>query len=313
MRGGPGMDERERLLILGLPVDPVGPEQARARVLALVREHPGPLPPEPAGPGGHVPASSDGAPASGGTPVSTGGAPAARSGAPAGDGGADAARRRARHATRLVVTLNPEIAMAAQRDPALRLAVESADLVVADGIGLVWAAAMTGRKLPGRVPGVELLEGLLADAARLGLRVFFLGARPEAVAEAARRAVARFPGLPLVGYHHGYFRPAEEEHVLATVRAAKPDLLFAGMGAERELKWLFRHRERLGARVAMGVGGSFDVLAGRLRRAPAWVRRLHLEWLFRLVQEPGRWRRQAVLPRFAWRVLGEALRLRWGR
>lgn len=274
------MGERERLLILGLPVDPLDLEQARERVLTLVRDHPGPLPAVPAG---------------------------------AGEDPGAAARRRALHATRLVVTLNPEIAMAAQRDPALRLAVEAADLVVADGIGLVWAAALLGRPLPGRVPGIELLEALLADAARLGLRVFFLGARPEVVAEAARRAAARFPGLPLVGHHHGYFRPAEEEAVVAAVRAAAPDLLFVGMGAERELKWTFRHRERLGARVAMGVGGSFDVLSGRLRRAPRWVRRVHLEWLYRLLQEPWRWRRQAVLPRFALRVLGEALRLRLGR
>lgn len=274
------MAERQRVIVLGLPVDPLDAGAARAAVLDLVRTHPGP-PPE------YGDAGDAGAPR-----------PAAE------------ARQRVLHATRLVVTLNPEILMAAERDPLLRLAVESADLVVADGVGLVWAAAMLGRPLPERVPGVELLEALLADAARLGLRVFFLGARPEVVAEAARRAVGRFPGLRLVGHHHGYFRAAEEEAVVAAVRAAAPDLLFAGMGAERELKWLFRHRERLGARVAMGVGGSFDVLAGRLRRAPAWVRRLHLEWLFRLLQEPWRWRRQRVLPRFALRVVGEALRVR---
>lgn len=211
---------------------------------------------------------------------------------------------------RLVVTLNPEIAMAAARDALLRQAVEAADLVVADGIGIVWAARVLGQPLPGRVPGIELMEALLGEAARRGLRVYFLGARPEVVSEAARRARDRFPGLELVGYHHGYFPLEEDEPVLAAVRAAAPDLLFAGMGAERELTWLYRRRAHLGARVAMGVGGSFDVLSGRLRRAPRWVRGLHLEWLYRLLQEPARWRRQRVLPAFAARVLREAARAR---
>lgn len=208
--------------------------------------------------------------------------------------------------TRLVVTVNPEILMAARRDGLLALVLESADLAVADGAGVVWASRLLGLPLPERVPGIELLEALLRVAAREGLRVYFLGARPEVVEAAAREAGRRYPGLPLVGWHHGYFGAAEEDAVLEAVRAVSPDLLFAGMGAERELKWLFRNRERLGARVAMGVGGSFDVLSGRLRRAPAWMRRWQLEWLFRLLQEPARWRRQLVLPRFAARVLMEA-------
>lgn len=215
--------------------------------------------------------------------------------------------------TRLVVTVNPEILMAARRDTLLALALETADLCVADGVGVVWASRMLGLPLPERVPGIELMEALLHRAEARGLRVYFLGARAEVVASAAERAQARHPRLCLAGWHHGYFSPAEEDRVVAAIRSAAPDLLFAGMGAERELKWLLRHREALGARVAMGVGGSFDVLAGRLRRAPAWMRRMQLEWLFRLLQEPSRWRRQLVLPRFALRVLAEAAARRASR
>lgn len=209
--------------------------------------------------------------------------------------------------TRLVVTVNPEILLAAARDPLLARVLTEADLVVPDGIGVVWASRLLGRPLPERVPGIDLMQRLLAEAAARGLGVYLLGARPEVIAAAAAEARRRFPGLRLLGYRDGYFGPEEEARVAAAVREAAPDLLFAGMGAERELKWLYRHRERLGAAVAMGVGGSFDVLSGRLRRAPPWMRRYGLEWLYRLWQEPSRWRRQLALPRFALRVLAEAL------
>lgn len=205
--------------------------------------------------------------------------------------------------TRLVVTANPEILFAAWKDRELAGVLAGADLVVADGVGVVWAARRLGRPVPERVPGIDLMHRLLARSAARGYRVFFLGARPGVAARAAAAARERYPGLEVAGVHHGYFRPGEAAAVAAAVGAARPDLLFTGMGAPRDQKWVWRHRESLGAAVAVGVGGSFDVLAGTARRAPRWMQHLGLEWLYRLLRQPSRWRRMRVLPRFAWAVL----------
>lgn len=204
---------------------------------------------------------------------------------------------------RLVVTANPEILFAARTDPELAAILEGADLVVADGVGVVWAARRLGRPVPGRVPGIDLMHRLLARSAARGRRVFFLGARPGVAERAAAAAREGCPGLEVAGVHHGYFGPEEEAAVAAAVRAARPDLLFTGMGAPRDQKWVWRHREALGPVVAVGVGGSFDVLAGAARRAPRWMQHLGLEWLYRLARQPSRWRRMLALPRFAWAVL----------
>ena len=214
--------------------------------------------------------------------------------------------------TRLVVTANPEILVAARGDRVLAQVLEEAALVVADGIGVVAAARLLGRPLPGRVPGVELLESLLAACAQHGLRPYLLGTRPEIIEEAARRAQDRYPGLQLAGWHHGYF-PFDDPEPVRRVAASGADLLFTGMGAQRELRWLHANRRRLNVLVGMGVGGSFDVLSGRVPRAPGWMRRVHLEWLYRLLRQPQRWRRQLALPRFAAMVLAERLGLGSGK
>ncbi|MFO7245918.1 MAG: WecB/TagA/CpsF family glycosyltransferase [Thermaerobacter sp.] len=210
-------------------------------------------------------------------------------------------------ATHLVITANPEILAAARDDRELAGVLEEAALVVADGIGVVAAGRILGTPLPERVPGVELLERLLAACAREGLRPFFLGARPEVVEAAAAEARRRFPGLELAGWHHGYF-PLDDPAPVEAAAASGAHILFSGMGAGRDLRWLYRNRRRLRVPVAVNVGGSFDVLSGRVRRAPRWMRRAHLEWLYRLLSDPGRWRRQLALPRFALLVLAERLR-----
>jgi N-acetylglucosaminyldiphosphoundecaprenol N-acetyl-beta-D-mannosaminyltransferase len=203
----------------------------------------------------------------------------------------------------LVFTPNPEAVVAACRDPEVLRILEAADLALPDGVGLVWAARRAGRPLPARVPGVEFMERLLAEAARRGWPVFLLGARPGVAEAAARQAVRRFPGLRVAGTHHGYFPPEQEDAVVRAVAASGAALLFAGMG-ERQHGFLYRNAGRLGAvRLAMAVGGSLDVLAGVVPRAPLTFRRLGLEWLWRLLREPRRWRRQLALPAFAWAVL----------
>lgn len=208
----------------------------------------------------------------------------------------------------MVVTTNPELIMHAQRDPELAGILGRADLVVPDGIGVVWAARLLGHPVPERVPGVDLTEGLLALAAQRGYRVYFLGAAEGVADEAARRLAARFPGLIVAGTHHGYFGPEDEPRVVAAVRAAAPHILLVAMGAPRQERWIARNLQQCGVPLNMGVGGSFDVFAGRVRRAPRWVQAAGLEWLYRLVRQPSRARRMLALPRFAVRVLLDAAR-----
>lgn len=204
-------------------------------------------------------------------------------------------------ASRLVVTLNPEIVVLGRARPDLDRALRAADLSVADGVGVALAARLAGTRLPGRVPGVDLVAAVLGRGGA-GLRVYLLGARPG-VAERAALAVAATYGTTVVGHHHGYFdRVGEADAVCAAVRAAAPDLLLAGLGEGQEL-FLNEHRERLGAKVSIGVGGTLDVLAGEVRRMPAWTTRLGVEWLFRVALDRRRWRRVPRLIEFAWLAL----------
>jgi len=216
--------------------------------------------------------------------------------------------------THQVVTVNPEFIMAARRDAAFRQVLNRADLALADGIGLVWAACLLyGRgALPERVAGVDMVEQLAAQAARRGWRLYFLGAA-ESVAERAARVLAdRYPGLVVAGTYAGSPAEAEVAGIVARVRAARPDLLFVAYGAPAQDLWIARHASALQVPVAMGVGGSFDVIAGITRRAPLWMQRRGLEWLYRLIRQPWRWRRMIALPRFAalivWQWLSGARR-----
>lgn len=202
-----------------------------------------------------------------------------------------------------IITMNPEYLYRAQREPSLLDVAKRAALVTADGVGIVWAAARAGQPVPERVTGIDLMQRLLERAAIEGWSVFFLGAQPGVAEDAARRAQADRPGLRVCGTHHGYFDIEEDAAVVAAVRAAAPHVLFCGLGAPKQELWAARRLSDLRVPVVMGVGGSLDVLAGKVQRAPQWLVRLHLEWLGRLVREPRRWRRQLVLPKFAWLVL----------
>lgn len=203
----------------------------------------------------------------------------------------------------LIFTPNPELIMQAQHDPELMEIAAAADLALPDGIGVVWALRRQGLKVAGRVPGVEFMLSLLARADREGRSVFLLGARAGVVAAAAHQAEVRFPGLRVAGWADGYFGRAGEAEVVRRVAGSGADILLVGMGVPAQERFLHRHRTEFGpVRLAMGVGGSFDVLSGVVRRAPAAVRRVGLEWLWRLLSQPSRWRRQLALPQFAWAV-----------
>lgn len=182
-----------------------------------------------------------------------------------------------------------------RRDPTLRADVVSCDLVLADGVPVVWASRLLGRPLPERVAGIDLMSGMLRRGDENGYRVYCLGASEDVLAAAVARITADYPHVRLVGRHHGYFTSQEESDIVAAMADAKPDILLVGMSSPKKERFLARWSDQLVVPVCHGVGGSFDVLAGKVRRAPRVWQRLGLEWLYRVCQEPRRlWRRYLV-------------------
>jgi N-acetylglucosaminyldiphosphoundecaprenol N-acetyl-beta-D-mannosaminyltransferase len=206
-----------------------------------------------------------------------------------------------------IVTLNSEIAMTAQEDSRLKEVICRADLVVPDGAGVVWASRVLGVSLPERVAGFDLMQELLACAASHRWPVFFLGAEPGVAKEAAERVKRRLPELIVAGTHHGFFGDEEEAAVIEEINSAEARLLFVGMGAPRQDFWIAGNKTRIETAICIGVGGSFNVLAGKVKRAPDWMGRCGLEWLYRLICQPSRFVRMLALPRFVIRVLREKL------
>lgn len=199
-----------------------------------------------------------------------------------------------------VVTANPELIFAAGRDARLKQLINRAQLVTPDGVGVVWAANRLGHPVPERVTGIDLLDALFPVAAEKKWRIFFLGSKPGVAELAAHKVAEQHPGV-IWQTQHGYFKPEEQPQILEKIREFKPELLLVGLGAPRQEFWIASHQDL--ARVSIGVGGSFDALAGLNKRAPHWIRDIHLEWLYRLLKQPRRVRRQMVLPKFAWRVI----------
>ncbi len=201
-----------------------------------------------------------------------------------------------------VCTPNPEIVSLARKDEALLRAVNGADMVLPDGVGIVWASKRLGRPVPERVAGYDLLMALLA---RMTGSVYVLGGKPGVAEKAAKSIETRFPYVKAVGWHDGFF--ADDAEVTAAIRAAAPDLLLVCLGAPRQEKWMAAHRG-LPVGLMAGLGGSVDVLAGTPRRAPLWWRRHRIEWIYRLLREPRRIKRQLRLPGFVLAVRRQRVR-----
>lgn len=204
---------------------------------------------------------------------------------------------------RQVATVNPEFVVMAQKDATFRDVLNRSALNVPDGVGLLWAARRLGHPLRERVTGQEMVGRISASAARCGNPIFLLGAR-EGVAERAAAALAlQHRGLMIAGCYAGSPRREEEEGILARVNGSGARVLFVAYGPPRQEMWIARNAPRLKVGVAMGVGGTFDTLAGLVPRAPRWVRQAGFEWTFRLLREPRRFRRQLSIPYFMWLIV----------
>ena len=205
----------------------------------------------------------------------------------------------------LVATPNPEIVQLARRDPEFGRVLSDADLVIPDGVGVVYAAKILGRPLKGRVPGIEFAAALMARMAGKGKRLFLLGAKPGVAELAAANLAVEYPGLVVCGTHDGYFQ--EDAPVAEKIRRARADVVFVCLGAPKQEMWIARNGADTGARLLVGLGGSLDVFAGQVKRAPKAFQKLGLEWFYRLCRQPSRIGRMAKLPLFLVSAAGERL------
>lgn len=204
-----------------------------------------------------------------------------------------------------VITLNAEIAYAASNDENLRKVINEAALVTPDGIGIVWAARRKGCHLKERVTGIDMVYNLCYLASHKGYKIFMLGAAPGVADEAGKKLQEMYPGLIICGSRDGYFKEEEIGEVIRQVREAAPDILMVALGAPKQEFFINRYLKELGVPLCLGVGGSFDVIAGIKKRAPSFMIKLNLEWLYRLLSEPSRFKRQLALPKFVVKVLKE--------
>ncbi|MCD4783076.1 MAG: WecB/TagA/CpsF family glycosyltransferase [Candidatus Eremiobacteraeota bacterium] len=201
----------------------------------------------------------------------------------------------------LIVTLGVEMVMHAQKDAEFREIVNNASLVVPDSVGILWAGKKSGVKLKGRAPGIDIINRMTGEAKKYPWRVFLLGAKPGVTDKASRIIKEKHPDFNCVGTYHGYFK--DDDEAIEQIKKANPQLLLIGMGFPAQEKWFHRNRDKLGDMVAIGVGGSFDVLSGNIKRAPAFFQKTGLEWFYRLITQPSRFHRMTAIPAFVIKVL----------
>ena len=208
----------------------------------------------------------------------------------------------------LIVTPNPEIIVNAQDDEELKNILNNAHLRLPDGISMIVVSRILNRPLKERVSGIDFLIKAVELSAKKGYRVYLLGGAPGVADAAAKALKAKYPELIIAGTHHGFF---EGEAIIDNIRNSYPDILFAGLGMGKQEKWLAKNLNELNVPASVGVGGSFDVISGIKQRAPMWTQALYIEWLYRLITEPNRWRRQLALPKFLWLTLVKSVIIRF--
>lgn len=203
----------------------------------------------------------------------------------------------------IIATANAEMLLRATHDDELKTILNAAELVVPDGAGTVWAAHHLGHDMPERVAGFDLVQELMKISPSRGYKFFLFGAAPGIADKAKLKAEELYPGIKIVGTRNGYFTADDEPAIIAQIKDAKPDVLLAALGVPKQEKWLYAHKDELGVPVSIGVGGTFDVMAGVVKRAPVWMQRAKLEWLYRAMLQPSRAGRLIALPKFVWKVI----------
>ncbi|HHV73280.1 WecB/TagA/CpsF family glycosyltransferase [Thermoanaerobacterium sp. R66] len=203
----------------------------------------------------------------------------------------------------MIATPNAEIVMMAQKDPEYKEILNKTDLNVPDGSGVIFASKIYKEELPERVAGFDLMMELIKVAAEKKYKIYLLGAKSDVVKGAYLNLKRQYSEIDIVGFHDGYFSKDDEAEIIKDINEKNTDLLFVALGAPKQEKWIYENKNRLKAKVAIGVGGSFDVIAGKVTRAPEIYRKLGLEWFYRLLKEPWRYKRMMALPKFAVKVL----------
>ncbi|MGE7796312.1 WecB/TagA/CpsF family glycosyltransferase [Lysinibacillus fusiformis] len=206
-----------------------------------------------------------------------------------------------------VVTANPEVVMQANENPTVKGYLNQATYICADGIGVVKAAQILGDSLPERVTGYDTMVKLLEVGQQKRFKIYLLGAQKETIEKTIANIHKNYPDVEVVGYHDGFF-DWNNNHIADDIAALQPDLVFVALGVPRQEKWITENLDKFSKGVFIGVGGSFDVIAGTVKRAPVIWQKLNLEWLYRLLRQPSRFIRMLVLPRFALKVFSLKLR-----
>lgn len=204
---------------------------------------------------------------------------------------------------KIIVTPNPEFVMRAQKDEKFKNLINNADLSIPDGIGIVYASKLTNNKMNERVAGYDFTKNILEKASDTGHKIFILGAKPGVAKKAANNIKKQFPGVNIVGTHHGYFKSEEDEKIIKIINQARPDYLILGLGVPRQEFFMEKYKDKIKAKVAIGNGGSIDVFAGNVKRAPKIYQKLGLEWFYRLVKQPSRFGRMLNIPKFMFKVI----------
>ena len=205
-----------------------------------------------------------------------------------------------------IVTANAEIIYQASKNEKMKNVINAAQMVTADGSGVVWASRQLGQPLAQRVTGIDLVNSICEQSAKDKWKIYILGSAPGVADTAANNIRDKFPGCNIVGTHHGYFNEQEEVQIIAELEQLQPDVLFVALGAPKQEYWIADHIQQLNIPVAMGMGGSMDVLSGNVKRAPKWMQKMSLEWLYRLLIQPTRFKRVLALPKFMLAVKKQA-------
>lgn len=208
----------------------------------------------------------------------------------------------------IICTPNPEIVMEAQNDNELMQILRASDMVVPDGVGIVWASKYGEIKIKERVAGFDLVQNLFNKLKDTNYTIYFFGGAAGVAATAAKKMMKKYDGLKIIGTRNGFFSKKDEREIIDKIKKASPSIILVGLGSPKQEKWIYDNMRFTGAKLCIGVGGSFDVMAGEVKRAPKIFRKFGLEWFYRFITQPSRFLRMLKLPKFVIKVLFEKIK-----